>query len=94
MSTALQCQAFIKAALEEIGLWVRGMYLVLLFTPAICSAPLVFALELGGEAWRSTWMDLVLWTIERAGEVLCQLSNSLEMLLCCHGKVRCQTFPA
>ena len=53
--------------MEELGLWMRGFYLALLFTPAICTAPLVFAFGLGGEDWRSSWMDLVLWTIERAG---------------------------
>jgi hypothetical protein len=53
---------------EELCLWLRGLYLVTLFSPAILSAPLVFLWGVGGAAGRQLWMDLILWTIERAGE--------------------------
>lgn len=57
-----------SSAMEEIGLWLRSAYLSALFTPMLLSAPLVFYFELGGAGGRAIWMDLVLWTIERAGK--------------------------
>ena len=51
--------------MEELGLWLRGAYLALLFAPVVAAAPLVFAAGLGGSG---AWMDLMLWTIEHAGE--------------------------
>jgi hypothetical protein len=48
---------------EEIAVGVRGLYLTLLFSPMVLSAPLVFYVGVG----RERWMRLVRWTLERAG---------------------------
>ncbi|GAX75374.1 hypothetical protein CEUSTIGMA_g2818.t1 [Chlamydomonas eustigma] len=52
---------------QELGLWLRGLYLAALFSPAILAAPFVFCLGVGGATGRCLWMDLILYTIERAG---------------------------
>ena len=41
----------------------RALYLIMLFTPASLAAP--FAVGLGLQ--RQRWLDLVVWTLERAG---------------------------
>lgn len=48
---------------EELALLLRGAFLFALFTPAALSAPL--ALYMG--VWRAGWMELLRWTLERAG---------------------------
>lgn len=44
---------------------LRGVYLHLLFLPALLSAPLCMGLGVGREAW----LLLMRWTLERAGPV-------------------------
>ena len=44
---------------------LRGVYLHLLFLPALLSAPLCLGLGVGREAW----LLLMRWTLERAGPV-------------------------
>ena len=41
----------------------RAGYLFLLFTPAVVAAPF----SIGFGLFRAQWMDLVVWTLERAG---------------------------
>lgn len=48
---------------EEFATMMRAFYLLLLFTPASLTAP--FAVGLGLQ--RQHWLDLVVWTLERAG---------------------------
>lgn len=48
---------------EEAALIGRALYLAALFTPALLAAPLVVYLGLG----RPAWVELVRWTLERAG---------------------------
>jgi aarF domain-containing kinase len=64
---SLLLPALLLSALEEAAVWLRGLYLAALFSPVLLTAPLVFGLGATGAAWRPAWMDLVLWTIERAG---------------------------
>ena len=60
----LQLPAALAAVVEEVAVWMRGAYLLLLFAPMVLSAPLVFWLLQGR---RGEWMELVRWTLERAG---------------------------
>ncbi len=48
----------------ELQLWLRGAFLALLFTPAVTTAPLA---AWAGGATRQAWLQLVCWTLERAG---------------------------
>lgn len=48
---------------EELLTVLRAVYLVMLFTPATLTAPIGVGLGLG----RAAWMNLVVWTLERAG---------------------------
>jgi len=59
--------AFLNHVLEELCIWMRGVYLALLFTPMILTAPVVFLFGAGGDEGREKWMNLVLWTLQRAG---------------------------
>lgn len=54
---------FFAGAQEEFQTMLRACYLLLLFTPASLTAP--FAVGLGLQ--RQRWLDLVVWTLERAG---------------------------
>lgn len=54
----------LKDFIEEVCIILRGCFLAALFTPAVLSGPLAF--YLGGK-WRDQWMDLIWWTLERAG---------------------------
>lgn len=53
-------------ALQVLTL-LRGVYLHLLFMPALLSAPLCMGLGVG----RDAWLLLMRWTLERAGPVRC-----------------------
>lgn len=66
-SSRLQLPKPVASMLEELLVCVRGLYLAMLFSPALALAPLVFWLGLGAQQGREMWMDLLLWTIERAG---------------------------
>uniref|UniRef100_A0A7S0RBD2 ABC1 atypical kinase-like domain-containing protein n=1 Tax=Chlamydomonas leiostraca TaxID=1034604 RepID=A0A7S0RBD2_9CHLO len=55
---------FVRNAIEELCIWVRGFFLAALFTPALSTAALAF--YMGGD-WRARWMELIAWTLERAG---------------------------
>jgi len=68
-----QCRALAIWVVDEIGLCLRSVYLAALFAPMLIAAPLVFSLGMGGADGRAMWMDLVLWTIERAGEARWQV---------------------
>ena len=57
-------QAAAAAVGEAVATALRAAYLVLLFLPAVLSAPVLPAF--GGPA-RAAWVDLVRWTLERAG---------------------------
>ena len=59
-------QRLAAALAEEVQLALRGLYLFLLFLPAVVTSP---ALLLGGgwEAQRAAWLELMRWTLERAG---------------------------
>lgn len=50
---------------DELLLAARATYLVLLFLPALLTAPLVSLM--GGGLVREWWLGLVQWTLERAG---------------------------
>ena len=67
-ATYSDLRALLSSVMEELRLWLRGAYLALLFAPVVAAAPLVFAAGLGGSGGRDAWMDLMLWTIEHAGE--------------------------
>ncbi|DBA94718.1 hypothetical protein WJX77_012360 [Trebouxia sp. C0004] len=54
---------FFAGVQEEFQTMLRACYLLLLFTPASLTAP--FAVGLGLQ--RQRWLDLVVWTLERAG---------------------------
>lgn len=47
----------------EAALAARGLYLLALFAPAVLGAPFVFYLGVA----RQQWMQLLVWTLERAG---------------------------
>ena len=49
--------------LEEGFIALRGAYLLLLFSPAVLSAPFALGLGIG----RLQWMELVRWSLEQAG---------------------------
>lgn len=49
--------------IEELAIVLRGAYLLALFTPLVLTAPLAFYLGWG----RASWMELLRWTLERAG---------------------------
>ena len=54
---------WMEALKEEIYTGVRGLYLMLLFMPVIMLSPLCVGL---GWGW-SSWVELVRWSLERAG---------------------------
>ncbi|KAK9843517.1 hypothetical protein WJX81_006871 [Elliptochloris bilobata] len=54
---------FLLAAAEEVLTLLRGVYLYLLFMPAVLSAPVCMGLGVG----RKAWLLLMRWTLERAG---------------------------
>ncbi|KAK9817109.1 hypothetical protein WJX72_009682 [[Myrmecia] bisecta] len=54
---------FFDAVHEEVRTALRGCYLLLLFLPAIITLPFCVTLDRG----RQQWVDLVVWTLERAG---------------------------
>ncbi|CAD7697705.1 unnamed protein product [Ostreobium quekettii] len=56
-------QIFIERVLEELALLLRAVYLGLLFTPVILTAPVLLHFE----GSRLMWYKLVLWTLEHAG---------------------------
>jgi hypothetical protein len=53
----------VLALVEELAIIARGVYLGMLFTPVVLLAPLAFYMDLG----RARWMELICWTLERAG---------------------------
>ncbi len=56
--------ARIAAALrEELAIAMRGVFLFLLFLPAVATAPGMLL----SEAHRARWLELVRWTLEQAG---------------------------
>lgn len=56
--------ARIAAALqEELAIAMRGVFLFLLFLPAVATAPAMLL----SEAHRARWLELVRWTLEQAG---------------------------
>lgn len=57
----------IHACLEQVFTVLRGVYLYLLFLPAVVSAPVCMGLGVGREGW----LLLMRWTLERAGPVRC-----------------------
>lgn len=54
---------WMEALKEEIYTGVRGLYLMLLFMPALMLSPICVGL---GWGWHS-WVELMRWTLERAG---------------------------
>ena len=64
---------------------LRGVYLHLLFMPALLSAPLCMGLGMG----RDAWLLLMRWTLERAGPVRCPVpcSGSVIRMDACLGFV-------
>ena len=63
----LQLPASVAAFIEELSVLLRGLYLALLFTPMVLTAPFVFYLSGGGVAGRAAWMDLLRNTMAAAG---------------------------
>ncbi len=57
---------FVLAAIEELHVGLRGIFLLLLFMPAVCTAHAAF--WLGGKH-RKQWMRLMIWTLH---QVCCQ----------------------
>jgi predicted unusual protein kinase regulating ubiquinone biosynthesis (AarF/ABC1/UbiB family) len=55
------------AAADEARTLLRGLYLAALFCPAVLSAPCLAMLGWGGPQGRAQWVELVRWTLERAG---------------------------
>ncbi len=54
---------FARALLEEVAIAFRGLYLFWLFVPVVSSAPWALVWE----HHRAEWMELLRWTLERAG---------------------------
>lgn len=48
---------------EELAIALRGIYLFLLFLPAVVTAPVCLL----ADAHRARWLELVRWTLEQAG---------------------------
>lgn len=70
LRVSIPLPAILLTLLEELSVWLRGIYLAALFAPVVLSAPLVFGHPFGlfsAPSTRAAWMDLLLWTIERAG---------------------------
>jgi hypothetical protein len=61
-----QLQWLVTSMVEELFTTLRGIYLMCLFMPAMLSAPLAFYFDVG----RMAWMQLIHWTLERAGAQL------------------------
>lgn len=59
-------QRIAAALAEEVQLVLRGLYLFLLFLPAVVTSP-VLALAARDSEHRARWLELMRWTLERAG---------------------------
>lgn len=59
-------QRIAAALAEEVALALRGLYLFLLFLPAVLTSP-VLALAGRQSERRAAWLELMRWTLERAG---------------------------
>ncbi|KAL4448975.1 hypothetical protein ABPG77_007692 [Micractinium sp. CCAP 211/92] len=60
----LEAAACVAAALrEEVAIAMRGLFLFCLFLPAVVTAPVCLL----SDAHRQRWLELVRWTLERAG---------------------------
>ena len=59
-------QSLAATLAEEAQIALRGLYLFLLFLPAVVTSPVLL---LGGRAGerRQQWLELMRWTLERAG---------------------------
>jgi hypothetical protein len=53
----------VKKMNDELRTWLRAIFLSVLFTPVIVTAPVCVSL---GWYWRE-WVDLLRWTLEHAG---------------------------
>jgi len=59
------CHTARRPCCAQVFTLLRGVYLYLLFLPAVASAPVCMGLGVGREAW----LLLMRWTLERAGPV-------------------------
>lgn len=60
----LEAAARVAAALrEEVAIAMRGLFLFCLFLPAVVTAPVCLL----SDTHRQRWLELVRWTLERAG---------------------------
>jgi hypothetical protein len=73
----------VAALQEELAVMLRGLFLFSLFLPAIVTAPICLL----ADVHRERWLQLLLWTLERAGAWL-QGGGRLES---CQGQATCLT---
>lgn len=59
----LRMPEFFTSLVEEVAIWMRGLYLALLFAPSVVSSFIVF----GFGVYRPQWMSLLRWTLMNAG---------------------------
>ncbi len=82
-AAGLSCHTARRPCCAQVFTLLRGVYLYLLFLPALASAPVCMGLGVGREAW----LLLMRWTLERAGPVrrasTAPAGEWLGVALCC-----------
>lgn len=59
------------AVREELAIAMRGVYLFLLFLPAVATAPVCLL----ADAHRQRWLELLRWTLEQAGPAFIKVGS-------------------